>query len=96
MISTLEAGINSERFQILKDDHDPQKYKKNLAKVVIYFQEFNFESIEELPGYDVSNNDNAISDCSSLCTGDVMVLDGTFVGGSLTRRDGMHPFPSQE
>ena len=38
---------------MLNDRHDPQKYMNNLLKVVIYFEEFNYESIVDTPTYEV-------------------------------------------
>ena len=38
----------------INDVNDTEKYRKNLLKVELYFEEFNYETIKELPSYTVS------------------------------------------
>lgn len=51
--------VDSDRMRFLISDYrssnpvNPAVYKDNLAKLVIYFQEFNYESIVETPAYEV-------------------------------------------
>jgi len=39
---------------MVNQNTDVDKYKRNLGKVVIYFQSFNYETIVESAAYDVS------------------------------------------
>ena len=38
----------------INDVNDTEKYRKNLLKIELYFEEFNYETIKELPSYTVS------------------------------------------
>ena len=40
----------------LKAKNDPSIYRRNLLKIEVYFEEFNYEKIEEFPKYPVSEN----------------------------------------
>ena len=48
------ASENDKIKRVLNSRQDPEKYAKNLAKIVVYFEEFNFELIAESPLYEVS------------------------------------------
>lgn len=50
MLQNLKSKIPS----LLNDPSDPDKYQRNLIKLEVYYEEFNFEKIEELPAYLVS------------------------------------------
>lgn len=39
--------------EILFDERDSDRYKDNILKLTIYFEEFNYEDITELPAYEV-------------------------------------------
>ena len=47
---------------LFSDPADPEKYKRNLLKVEVFYEEFNFELMEEKPAYYVSNTTIAASD----------------------------------
>ena len=53
MLFSALASENEGVRSMLNDRHDPQKYMNNLLKVVIYFEEFNYESIVDTPTYEV-------------------------------------------
>ena len=36
------------------DPDDPEKYRRNLVKIEVFYQEFNYQKISESPRYDVS------------------------------------------
>ena len=38
---------------MIENRENPDKYKDNLLKATIYFEEFNYEDIIELPAYEV-------------------------------------------
>ena len=39
---------------LFSDPADPEKYKRNLLKVEVFYEEFNFELMQENPAYHVS------------------------------------------
>ena len=39
---------------LLNDPTDPLKYTRNLLKFEVFYQEFNFEHMEEIPAYRVN------------------------------------------
>ena len=47
------ASENAAAKRMLNSRETPDKYKDNLLKVVLYFEEFNYESIAESPAYEV-------------------------------------------
>ena len=61
LLQLLKSVSNKARL-LFTDEEDPEKYAKNLVKVVIYFEEFNFEKIIESPAYPVSVCQNLVRD----------------------------------
>ena len=41
---------------IIYSGNDTKKYKRNLMKIEVYYEEFNFEKVKEKPTYTVSLN----------------------------------------
>ena len=39
--------------ELFNDPADPYKYRRNLLKVEVYYDEFEYETIEEKPTYEV-------------------------------------------
>ena len=46
--------FSNKIYGLLNDPSDPNKYKRNLLKLEIYYEEFNYENIAERPSYTVS------------------------------------------
>ena len=57
------ASTNEETRRVLNSRDNPEKYKDNLAKAVIYYEEFNYESITEKEAYLVSDVDYILFIC---------------------------------
>ena len=52
--STILTKLKPKIEALLSDPTDPNKYQRNLVKLEIYYEEFNFEKISEQPTYSVS------------------------------------------
>ena len=48
------ASSNEKVKRVLDSKENPEKYKDNIGKVTVYFQEFNYQTIWEEPRYIVS------------------------------------------
>ena len=46
---------------MLNDPTNPQRYQENLVKLEIYYEEFNFEEVTEMPSYPVSTRSYSLT-----------------------------------
>ena len=55
--NTLVSGLGASNMNVRKyltDTTEPERYKRSLLKLKVYFEAFNYESVVESPKYTVS------------------------------------------